>query len=186
LTDIAPALCAPDIHQEQSMIRIAFALLLMALVAPAATAGSAEIGALRITAAWARATPNGAKVGGGYLTVTNTGTTPDRLLGGSSQVAKRFELHEMKSENGVMKMRPLPNGIEIKPGQTVTLKPGGEHIMLVGLSRPLKQGDHFKATLDFEKAGKVDVDFSIEGIGARGPAAGRGGSGGTMNMKGMH
>ncbi|HET7847811.1 MAG TPA: copper chaperone PCu(A)C [Pseudolabrys sp.] len=166
------------------MIRIAFALLLMALAAPAATAGSAEIGPLRITAAWARATPNGAKVGGGYITVTNTGTTPDRLLGGSSQVSKRFELHEMKSENGIMKMRPLPNGIEIKPGQTVTLKPGGEHIMLVDLNRPLKQGDHFKATLDFERAGKVDVEFSVEGIGARGPAAGQSGAG--MHMKGMH
>ncbi len=168
------------------MIRIAFALLLIVLGAPAAIAGSAQVGALKITAAWARATPNGAKVGGGYLTITNTGTTPDRLLGGSSQVSKRFELHEMKSENGIMKMRPLANGIEIKPGQTVALSPGGEHFMLVGLSRPLKQGGEFKATLNFEKAGKVDVEFSIEGIGARGPAAGKSDAGGMMHMEGMH
>ena len=164
------------------MTRIAFAFLIMAFAALPAFAGNAQAGALKITAAWARATPKGAKVGGGYLTISNTGTAPDRFVGGSSDVSRKFELHQMKMENGIMKMRPLPDGIEIKPGQTVTLSPGGQHIMLVGLTRPLKQGDHFKATLDFEKAGKVDVEFSIAGIGARGPNKGT--SDGMM--KGMH
>ena len=72
----------------------------------------------------------------------------------------------MKMDNGVMKMRPVAGGLEIKPGQTVKLDPGGYHVMFMGLKQQLKEGEHFKATLDFAKAGKVDVDFTIEGIGA--------------------
>jgi periplasmic copper chaperone A len=124
-------------------------------------------GGLRISAAWARATPKGAPVGGGYLKITNTGTAPDRLIGGSSDTAMRFEIHNMSMDNGVMKMRPVESGIEIKPGQTVELKPGGYHVMFVGLKKPFEQGDHVKATLKFEKAGDVRVDFTVEGIGAQ-------------------
>ena len=169
------------------MIRTAFifAALIAGLAVSPGIAGDVQVGALKITAAWARATPKGASIGGGYLTITNTGTAPDRLLGGSSDVSKNLELHEMKTEKGVMKMRPLANGIEIKPGQTVELKPGGEHIMFVGLNRPLTKGEHIKGTLNFEKAGKVDVDFSVAGIGAQSPD-GKGGQTGMMNMKGMH
>jgi copper(I)-binding protein len=175
-------------RQERSMIRTAIIFAVMAsLTISSAIAGDAQVGALKITAAWARATPKGASVGGGYLTVTNTGTTPDRLLGGSSDASKKFELHEMKMDKGVMKMRPLPDGVEIKPGQTVELKPGGEHIMLVGLNRQLMKGDQIKGTLNFEKAGKVDVTFSVAGIGAQGLDGGQSGSGNTkMDMKKMH
>jgi copper(I)-binding protein len=175
-------------RQETIMIRIALALTLLGFLVSSAAAGDAQAGSLKISAAWARATPKGAKVGGGYLTITNTGTKPDRLVGGSSDVCKSFELHQMKMENHIMKMRPLANGVEIAPGQTVQLKPGGKHIMLVGLTTPLKQGDHFKATLDFERAGKVDVEFSIAGIGAQGPAgeSTSDGMSGTMPMKGTH
>ena len=116
---------------------------------------------------WARATPKGASVGGGYMTITNTGAAPDRLVGGSTDIAKSFEVHEMKMDGGVMKMRSVAGGLEIKPGQTVTLDPSGYHVMFVGLKDQLKQGGHFKATLDFAKAGKVDVDFVVEGIGAK-------------------
>ena len=77
----------------------------------------------------------------------------------------------MKMDGSVMKMRPLADGLEIKPGQTVELNPGGYHVMFVGLKKQLMQGDHFKATLEFAKAGKVDVDFSVAGIGARPVAA---------------
>jgi copper(I)-binding protein len=128
-------------------------------------------GSLKISAPWARATPKGAGVGGGYLTITNTGTAPDRLLGGSTEVASRFEIHEMSMDNGVMKMRPVTGGVEIKPGQTVELKPGGYHVMLTGLKQQLEQGQHFKATLEFAKAGKVAVDFTIEGVGAQHPGS---------------
>ena len=137
-----------------------------ALLAFPTQAADVMAGTLKISAPWARATPKGASVGGGYMTITNTGTASDRLTGGSTDVSSKFELHEMSMDNGVMKMRPLGSGLEIKPGQTVELKPGGYHIMLVGMKKQLKAGDHFKATLEFAKAGTVDVDFTVEGLGA--------------------
>jgi len=161
---------------------IAFSAL--ALASPA-TAADVTAGSLKISSAWARATPKGAPVGGGYFTITNTGTMPDKLIGGSSSVSSHFEVHEMSMDNGVMKMRPIAGGLEIKPGQTVTLAPGGYHIMLMGLKQPLVEGDHFKATLEFEKAGKVDVDFTVESIGAMhgGDAGGHDHSMPGMQMK---
>jgi hypothetical protein len=123
------------------------------------------VGSLKIAHPWSRATPKGASVGGGYLTITNTGSAPDRLIGGSSD-AGQFELHSMTMENGVMKMRPVTGGIEIKPGETVKLSPGGYHVMFVGLKKPLEKGQHVDATLEFAKAGKVKVFFLVEGMGA--------------------
>ncbi|HEX3858027.1 MAG TPA: copper chaperone PCu(A)C [Pseudolabrys sp.] len=158
------------------------AFLAVCAVMPA-QADDVTVGALKISAAWARATPKGASVGGGYLKITNTGTTPDRLTGGSTDVANRFEVHEMSMDNGVMKMRPLAQGLEIKPGQTVEFKPSGYHIMFVGLKQQLEKGQHVKATLVFEKAGKVDVDFAVEGVGAQTGGAMPGMSGGGMQMK---
>ena len=151
------------------MTRTAFliAAVFAAWAVMPAQAADVTVGSLKISAPWARATPKGASVGGGYMTITNSGTAPERLIGGSTDVAKSFEVHEMKMEGGVMKMRPVAGGIEIKPGQTVTLEPSGYHVMLVGLKQQLKQGEHFKATLEFAKAGKVDVDFTVEGIGAK-------------------
>ncbi len=150
------------------MTRIAFMIAAFAALAvlPAQTADFTASN-LKISSPWARATPKGASVGGGYMTITNTGTAADHLVGGSTDIARGFEVHEMKMEGGVMKMRPVAGGIEIKPGQSVTLDPSGYHVMFVGLKDQLKQADHFKATLQFDKAGKVDVDFAIEGIGAK-------------------
>ncbi len=142
--------------------------LLLAASLPAALAGDYHAGSLDITAPYSRATPKGASVGVGYLTIKNNGTEADRLVGGSSDVAAKFEVHEMSMDNGVMRMRPIKGGLEIKPGETVALSPEGNHIMFVGLKRQLKPGDHVKATLQFEKAGKVDVDFDVTGLG--GPA----------------
>jgi copper(I)-binding protein len=166
------------------MIRIVLivAAVLAAWTALPAQAEDVTIGGLKISAPWARATPKGASVGGGYMKITNTGTAPDRLVGGSTDICRRFEVHEMKMEGGVMKMRPLADGIEIKPGQTVTLDPSGYHVMLVGLNKQLMQGDHFKATLEFATAGKVDVDFTVEGIGAQTGGNAMPGMGG-MQMK---
>jgi periplasmic copper chaperone A len=151
------------------MSKLAFivAAVLAAGVALPAHAEDITAGSLKISAPWTRATPKGASVGGGYLKISNTGTTPDRLVGGSTNVSSRFELHEMSMDNGVMKMRPVAKGIEIKPGQTVELKPGGYHVMFVDLKQPLEQGKPIKATLQFEQAGKVDVTFAVEGIGAQ-------------------
>lgn len=148
------------------MNRILLTAAVVCLLAFPAQAADVMAGTLKISAPWARATPKGASVGGGYMTITNTGTASDNLIGGSTAVASRFEVHEMSMDHGVMKMRPVGGGIEIKPGQTVTLAPGGFHVMLVGLAQQLKEGEHFKATLEFAKAGKVDVDFTVEGLGA--------------------
>ena len=155
--------------------------ILFAVGLPAAYAGDYHVGSLDITGPWSRATPKGASVAAGYLTIRNAGTAADRLVGGSSSAAAKFEVHEMSMENGVMKMRPLKDGLEIKPGETVELKPQGLHVMFVGLKNPLKQGDHVKATLVFEKAGKVDVDFDVTGMG--GPPADHGMPGMKPGMK---
>jgi copper(I)-binding protein len=160
------------------------AAVVAAWAAMPAQAEDTTVGSLKISTPWARATPKGANVGAGYLKITNTGTAPDRLVGGSTNISGRFEVHEMTMDNGVMKMRPVANGIEIKPGQTVELSPGGYHAMFVGLRQQLKQGDHFKAVLEFAKAGKVDVDFSVAGIGAQSADGDHGMPGmGGMKMK---
>jgi copper(I)-binding protein len=149
-----------------------------------AIADEVEVGSLVITQAWTRATPGGATIGGGYLTIENKGTAPDRLIGGSADVAGKVEVHEMSMNNGVMTMRELDKGLTIEPGKTVKLAPGGFHLMLLELKSPLKQGDQLPVTLEFEKAGKVTLSLDVQGVGAQGPAA-PGHSGGHMDMKKM-
>lgn len=137
-----------------------------------AAAQTFKAGPLTIDAPWIRATPGGAKIAGGYMKIINTGKQADRLTGGTLPVAGRFEVHEMSTEGGVMKMRHLSKGLEIKPGETVELKPGGYHLMFMDLKQGLKEGDTIKGTLVFEKAGKVDVEYKIGPIGGGAPAAG--------------
>jgi copper(I)-binding protein len=162
---------------------IACAAMLWHLLAAPALAEEVKAGDLVITQAWSRATPGGAKIGGGYLTIENKGSAPDRLIGGSADVADKVQVHEMAMNNGVMTMRPLEKGLAIEPGKIVKLAPGGYHLMLVDLKSPLKQGDKLPVTLEFERAGKVKLSFDVQGMGAQAPAA-AGGSGG-MEMKKM-
>jgi copper(I)-binding protein len=133
-----------------------------------------SVGALRIGNPWTRATPKGASVAGGYMRITNNGTAPDRLVGGSFEIAGRFEIHSMVIERGVAKMRPIEGGLEIKPGETVELAPGASHVMLMALQRPLERGQKVKGTLEFEKAGKVAIEYAVEALGTTSPAAGSG------------
>jgi copper(I)-binding protein len=142
----------------------------LAIFGCAAQAAEFTVGNLQIANPWTRATPKGSTVAGGYLVITNKGTAPDRLVGGSAAVASRFEVHRMAMENGVMIMRPVEGGLEIKPGESVELKPGSFHVMLMGLKQPLEKGQHVKGTLEFEKAGKVNIEYAVEAIGAT-PAA---------------
>jgi len=158
--------------------------LLATLFAAPVRAEEVKAGDLVITQAWSRATPGGAKVGGGYLTIENKGSAPDRLMGGSADVAAKIQVHEMTMSNGVMTMRPLDKGLVIEPGRTVKLAPGGNHLMLLDLKGPLKQGEKLPITLEFEKAGKVALSLDVRGIGAQGPA-GADGEGGHMEMKKM-
>ena len=124
-------------------------------------------GALKISAPWTRATPKGAPVGGGYLKITNTGKEPDRLIGGSLPVAGRLEVHEMSMDGGMMKMRHLEKGLEIKAGQTVELKPGSYHLMFLQLKEPLVAQKAVKGTLVFEKGGTVEIEYAVAPVGAR-------------------
>ena len=137
--------------------------------AASARAAEFEAGNVQIINPWTRATPKGAEVAGAYVVIRNRGSDPDRLVGGSSDVAGRVELHKMEMEGGVASMRPLEGGLEIKPGESVELKPGSFHIMFVGLKRPLEQGQKIKGTLEFQKAGKVQVEFDVAPLGASAP-----------------
>ncbi|MDP4023043.1 copper chaperone PCu(A)C [Methylobacterium sp. NEAU 140] len=149
---------------------LALAALMLAATIGASPAHDYAAGALKIGHPWSRATPAGAKVAGGYLTITNTGREPDRLTAAALDGASRGEIHSMTMEGNVMKMAPVTGGLEIKPGETVTLKPGGYHLMFLDLKAPLKKGEPAKGTVTFERAGTVPVEFTVEGIGAQAPA----------------
>jgi periplasmic copper chaperone A len=142
----------------------------LAVLAGAATAETYTAGSIEISSPWARATPKGAQVGGAYMTITNKGTEADRLIGGSSAVASQVEVHQMSMDKGVVMMRPLESGLEIKPGETVEFKPNSFHLMLIGLKQPLMPGQNMKATLEFARAGKVEVEYAVEAMGAQGPS----------------
>jgi periplasmic copper chaperone A len=153
------------------MTRTAFILAAaLSIWGAGAEAEDYKVGTIEISSPWARATPKGATVAGAYMKISNKGSAPDRLVRGSTPVAGSFEVHSMAMEQGVAKMRPVEGGLEIKPGETVELKPGSFHVMLVGLKQPLAKGQKLMATLEFEKAGKVDVEYAVEALGATAPA----------------
>ena len=170
----ADILSSPFRRLSEAVIAGGMAIVLgMASMASVAVAMEYKIGDLKIDSPWTRATPKGAQVGGGYLTITNTGATADRLIGGTLSDAGRVEIHEMKMEGTVMKMHPDPGGgLEIGPGKVVTLRPGGYHLMFMELKAPLKQGEIVKGSLTFEKAGNVPVEFSVQGLAAMTPDGG--------------
>ena len=157
------------------------ALALAQLAATPAEATDYDIGSIHITKPWARATPKGAASGAAYMTITNNGKTPDRVTCVSSEASAECQIHTMTMDNGVMKMRPVEGGLEIKPGETVALKPSGVHMMLIDLKHPLEQGKTAAAILKFEHAGTIDVEYPIAAIGATAPGAP---AGGGMMMKG--
>jgi hypothetical protein len=156
-------------------------LLIIAVIAGAPTAfapvrlvaaesmGTFKAGDIVIETPWIRATPRGAGVAGGYMKITNNGKEADRLLSATLEGAPRIELHEMRMHGDVMQMRPRAGGIEIKPGATAELKPGGDHLMGMDLTRGFKEGDRVKGTLTFEKAGKVEIEYRVGPVGAAAP-----------------
>jgi len=161
-------------------LRLPFSIALAALAlfaTAAAAAGEYKAGTLVIGNPWARAsiTSNGVV----YFSVTNNGQVADRLTGASTAAAKSAELHANQMENGVMRMRPL-EALEIAPGEPAVLQPGGNHIMLIGLTHPLKKGERFSMTLTFERAGQVKIDVTVETAGAMTPGGGV--PGGQMPM----
>ncbi|CAA2143569.1 copper chaperone PCu(A)C [Hyphomicrobium sp. ghe19] len=142
---------------------------LAAALAPAlAEAHEVTVKGVTVAHPWARATPEGQKVGAAFAEIKTDKDTSDRLIGVSSPVAANGEVHSMTMEGDVMKMRRL-DGIDLKPGQSLVLKPMADHIMLLGLKEPLKEGDLVKLTLTFEKAGPIEVEGTVEAPGAMGP-----------------
>jgi periplasmic copper chaperone A len=149
---------------------IAFASALMA--APA-FAHDFAAGDLTIEHPWSRATPQGARVAAGYASITNNGSESDRLIEVRSDIAASVEIHEMAVDgNGVMTMRPIADGIEIPAGDEVRLEPGSFHVMFMGPEKQFVEGESFAGTLVFEKAGEVDVEFVVEGMGGPGGPSG--------------
>lgn len=147
---------------ERTLSRIASCL---ALAAGALAAGGAALaGDIEVVDAWSRPTPPGAEAGVVYFTITNRGRS-DRLVGASSPVAERAELHISQMEGGVMKMRPLA-AVEVKKGAPTSFEPSGRHVMLTGLRKPLKRGDAFPLVLRFAKAGSVKVQVRVGQAGA--------------------
>jgi copper(I)-binding protein len=144
-------------------------MALAALLGLVGTARAQQADTLRIEAPWSRAAGAG-RTGAGYLTIRNTGSAPDRLVGARAPIAVAVELHTHLQEDGVMRMRPVP-AVDVPPGGTVTFGPGGYHLMLLELRAPLNQGDAVPVTLVFERAGEVEVRLAVQSAGARGPAA---------------
>lgn len=167
-------------------MRLTAALLaLFQVLAFPVSAADIVKGDIKISQPWARATPGGAKVAAGYLTITNSGKAPDRLVGGTAVAAGTLEIHDMTMTDGIMRMRRLDAGLELKPGQTVALKPGGLHVMFMDLKAPLKQGEKVKGTLVFEKAGTVEIEYEVAPIGASSPTDGAGKGSGAGSGSGV-
>jgi copper(I)-binding protein len=143
--------------------------LLAAACLLAMPAAAQQAGEIVVTRAWTRAAgQNG--TGAGFLSIANRGTAADRLVGASSPIARVTEIHTHIREGDILRMRPVA-AVELPPGETVTLQPGGFHLMLIGLKEPLIQGQTVPVTLRFERAGEVEVTLAIQPAGARGPAA---------------
>jgi periplasmic copper chaperone A len=160
----------------------AFTLALAAAAcATPALAEDIKAGDITIQKPWARATPKGADVGGAYFVIRNAGAQPDRLLGGTSDFAT-VEIHQMRSEAGVMKMEELKDGLPIPAHSSVGFAPGGYHVMFTHLTHPLNKGETIKATFTFEHAGPVEVTLPILAAGASSPGAAKGGDMGGMKM----
>jgi copper(I)-binding protein len=168
------------------LIRGAALMLAAVLSLGSARADDYTVGSLKIHNPWARATATGAQVAGAFLTVTNTGKDADRLIGGSIIAAQTVQVHEMKMDGDVMKMRRMEQGLELPPGATLVLKPGSYHLMLLKLTQPLKQGSRLKGTLEFAKAGKVDVEFTVEGLGTVDPGQAHKGAAPSGGMAHQH
>lgn len=144
----------------------------LGLMATTAVAHGYRVGPLSIQHPWSRVTAVGQAVGGGFLTIANSGPQEDRLVAGTTPVAAEVQLHTMTMDGGVMRMRQVTDGIPVPARGSVALKPGGYHIMFMGLKRALRRGELVPVTLRFKRAGSVTVQFAVQAVGATGPAEG--------------
>lgn len=151
------------------LLRTALAAAILVVTPAFAHNGVTHLGSINISLPFSRATLPNAPVAGGFLTIENTGTEPDRLLSVASDIAGETQIHEMALEGDVMKMRQLADGVEIPAGETVVLAPGGVHIMFMGLKQTLVEGETVAVTLTFEKAGTVEILLPVEAAAADAP-----------------
>lgn len=155
------------LYVEEVVAALAFAAFAVTFSAQALLAHDFKVGPLEIDHPWTRATPDGANVAAGYMTVKNSGATADRLVGGTLDGVQKVEIHEMAMKDGVMTMRPVAGGLEIPASGAVSLKPGSYHVMFIGLAQPLKEGTKVNGTLTFEKAGTVQVQYVVDALAAQ-------------------
>ena len=158
--------------KQQRLAGLGLALAMLATTISgglAKDAGAVSAGQLLIDQAWTRATPGGAKVGAGYMSIINHGDAADRLIAVKSDIAERVEIHTMTMQGGVMRMRQLEDGLVLAPKSITELKPGGYHVMFIGLKKPITKGEEIKVQLTFEKAGAVDLTLAAAAIGAKSP-----------------
>ncbi|MBU8876101.1 copper chaperone PCu(A)C [Reyranella sp. MMS21-HV4-11] len=148
------------------LARRLFLVTAVSLLAVPSMAQDYKLGSLEITTPWTRATAPTARTGGGFMTITNKGTTADRLVSARSTASEKVEIHEMQMDGSVMRMRELAKGLDIPPGATVMLKPGSYHIMFMELKAPLAKDAKVPVTLVFEKAGSIDVQLNVQAMGA--------------------
>ncbi len=127
------------------------------------------LGSLSIDHPWARATAPGAPVGGGFMSISNSGDQPDRLIRGAADFATEVQIHESSMADGMMRMQHRPDGVSVPEGGSLVLRPGSYHLMFVGLQRRLVEGERETVTLEFERAGEIEVELTIEGPGEQGP-----------------
>jgi periplasmic copper chaperone A len=162
----------------RSLFHASFAITLIAVAVPAF---AQTTGPIEVQQPWARATPKGASTGAVYMTLDNKSGSDDRLTGVSSDVAAKLQIHEMSMTNGTMQMREVAGGLAVPAGGEVVLKPGGYHVMLMGLKKPLVVGESFPLTLTFAKAGNLSVNVTVQPLDTKpqGPSGGMG----TMEMK---
>lgn len=158
------------------VIKFRFSIFIMCMLvgvlslSASASAHDYQLGPLRIDHPWATATPKGAKVGVGYMKISNDGPQPDRLTAMTSPASRTVTLHASVKEGDVVRMRLLDKGLEIRPGETVELRPAGTHVMFEGLNAPLVAGVRVKGTLVFEKAGSIEVEYAVKPLGSKAPA----------------
>jgi copper(I)-binding protein len=145
-------------------------MTLLALFALGHTGPAHAAGPISIENGWSRATAAAQTVGGGFMTIVNAGKTDDRLVSATSPVAAEVQIHDMKMEDGVMRMRQLADGLAVPAGARVELKPRSLHLMFMQLKAPLAAGQSFPVTLKFEKAGAVTTQVRVEAMGAAAPA----------------
>ncbi|PWK76141.1 copper chaperone PCu(A)C [Aminobacter sp. AP02] len=168
MTTSARAFARPSFRSIEERLGMVVLAAMLLFASTHAFAHGFKVGDLEIGHPWSRATPAGAKVAAGYLTVKNNGSQPDRLVSIQSDVSDKAEIHEMAVDaKGVMTMRQITGGVEIPAGGEVAFKPGAYHIMFMGLKAPVKEGEKFSGTLTFEKAGTVTVEFQADKMGGQ-------------------